>query len=145
MSQTPERLERMQESMRGTMMELVGLQVVEASREGVLAEIPYRDDLRQPLGLIHAGAMITLADTAATFLAIVHTQPSPDEFDPIRFPLSIQLNANFVGNSRTGKIVAEAVPLNMGKRVMVVQTLVRNEEGRLFATVTNTFMVPQPG
>lgn len=142
MSLSPERLERMQERMRGTMMELVGFRLVEASKERVLAEIAYRDDLRQPLGLIHAGAILTLADTAATTLASMHTQPSPDEFDPARFPLSIQLNANFVGNSRTGKIVAEAVPLHMGRRVMVVQTLVRSEEGRLFATVTNTLIVP---
>src|SRR3990170_1881007 len=97
MSLSPEQLERMRERRQGTMMELVGYRVIEASKERVLAEIAFRDDLRQPTGLFHAGAILTLADTTATTLASLHTQTSPDDFDPARFPLTVQLSANFIG------------------------------------------------
>jgi len=41
--------------MRGTMMELIGFLPVEVSKERVVAELPFRDDLTQPTGPLHAG------------------------------------------------------------------------------------------
>jgi acyl-coenzyme A thioesterase PaaI-like protein len=45
----------MKERMRGTMMELIGFLPVEVSKERVVAELPFRDDLTQPTGPLHAG------------------------------------------------------------------------------------------
>jgi 1,4-dihydroxy-2-naphthoyl-CoA hydrolase len=130
-----------QERFRGTMLELIGLQPIEVSKERVVAEIPYRDDLRQPAGMIHAGAILTLADTAATMLSNQNTQPGFGKFDPSRFSTTIQLNANFVRNKMTSRIVAEAVPVHIGRRTLVIQTTVRDNDGRLFASVSTTMIV----
>jgi 1,4-dihydroxy-2-naphthoyl-CoA hydrolase len=135
-----ESISRWQEAFRGTMMELVGFTIVSASKQLVIAELPFRADLRQVTGVFHAGALLTLADSAATALANLHSQASSDEFDPARFPLTVQLNANFIRNSETSKLVAEAVPVHMGRRTMVVRTDVRDAGGRLLATVTNTLV-----
>ena len=140
MSVSPELLGRWQEAFRGTMMELVGFTIVSASKQLVIAELPFRAELRQVTGVFHAGALLTLADSTATTLANLHSQDSPDEFDPARFPLTVQLNANFIRNSETSKLVAEAVPVHMGRRTMVVRTDVRDAGGRLLATVTNTLV-----
>jgi len=122
------------------MLELVGFTIVSASKELVVAAIPYRDDLRQVTGLFHAGVVLTLADSAATALANLHLQPSASEFDPSRFPLTVQLSANFIRNRPTSRLVAESVPVHVGRRTIVVRTDVRDAEGRLFATVTNTLV-----
>ncbi len=129
-----------QDAFRGTMLELVGFSIVSASKELVVAAIPYRDDLRQVTGLFHAGVILTLADSAATALANLHLQPSTAEFDPARFPLTVQLSANFIRNRPTNRLVAEAVPVHAGRRTIVVRTDVRDAEGRLFATVTSTLV-----
>lgn len=121
-------------------MELVGFTIVSASKQLVIAELPFRAELRQVTGVFHAGALLTLADSTATTLANLHSQESLDEFDPARFPLTVQLNANFIRNSETSKLVAEAVPVHMGRRTMVVRTDVRDAGGRLLATVTNTLV-----
>ena len=126
------------------MMELVGFTIVSASKEMVLAELPFKSELRQVTGLFHAGALLTLADSTATALANLHTQDSPEEFDPNRFPLTVQLNANFIRNSETSKLVAASVPVHVGRRTIVVRTDVRDAGGRLLATVTNT-LVPASG
>ena len=144
----PEKLKKMKELMRGTMVELIGFQPVEASKERVVAELPIRKDLTQPMGLVHGGAIITLADSTATILANHNTMPKPGTgkldpsmFDPSRFALTVQLSANFVRNTSTNKIVAEAIPIHLGHRTLVVQTTVCDEDGNLFATVTTTMMV----
>jgi uncharacterized protein (TIGR00369 family) len=140
MTEPAEVIHRWQEAFRGTMLELVGFTIVSASKELVVAEIPYRDDLRQVTGLFHAGVVLTLADSAATALANLHLQASPVEFDPTRFPLTVQLSANFIRNRATSRLVAESVPVHVGRRTIVVRTDVRDAEGRLFATVTNTLV-----
>jgi len=133
-------LQKWQDAFRGTMLELVGFTIVSASKELVVAAVPYRDDLRQVTGLFHAGVVLTLADSAATALANLHLQPSVSEFDPSRFPLTVQISAKFIRNRPTSRLVAESVPLHVGRRTIVVRTDVRDGEGRLFATVTNTLV-----
>ncbi|MBE9505432.1 MAG: PaaI family thioesterase, partial [Chloroflexi bacterium] len=66
--------------------------------------------------------------------------PTPDEFDPALFPLTIQLGVNLIRNAKSSRLVAEAVPVHVGGRVLVVRTDVRDTDGRLFATVTNTLV-----
>jgi uncharacterized protein (TIGR00369 family) len=122
------------------MMELVGFTIVSASKQLVLAELPFKSELRQMTGLFHAGALLTLADSTATALANLHTQASPEEFEPSRFPLTVQMNANFIRNTETSKLVAESVPVHVGRRTIVVRTDVRDTGGRLLATVTNTLV-----
>ena len=123
------------------MRHLVGYRVVEESKEKVVAEIDFRDDLSQSMGVWHAGAVITLADTAATGVAFQNMEPPSDQSGSEQFPVAIQISANLLRNSNKGKLVAEAVPVHVGQRTIVVQTTVRNEEGLHLATVTTT-MVP---
>jgi acyl-coenzyme A thioesterase PaaI-like protein len=81
----------MKERMRGTMMELIGFLPAEVRKERVVAELPFRDDLTQLTGLLHAEAILTLADTAATILANQNTMPRPGKFDPSGFAITVQL------------------------------------------------------
>ena len=141
---SPELLKIIKERIRGTMMELIGFLPVEASKERVVAELPFRDDLTQPMGLFHAGAILSLADSAATILANQNIMARPGKFDPARFAMTVQLSANFVRNSSAEKIVAEAIPIHVGRRMLVVQTTVCDEDGNLFATVTTTMMTSSP-
>ena len=145
MSVSPETINHWQDAFSGTMMELVGFTIVSASKEMVLAELPFRSELRQVTGLFHAGALLTLADSTATALANLHTQESPEEFNPDRFPLTVQLNANFIRNSETSKLVAESVPVHVGRRTIVVRTDIRDAGGCLLATVTNTLVPASDG
>jgi len=144
-SVSPETIARWQDAFRGTMMELVGFTIVSASKQLVLAEVPFKPELRQVTGLFHAGVLLTLADSTATTLANLHTQSAPEDFDPARFPLTVQLNANFIRNSETSKLVAESVPVHVGRRTIVVRTDVRDAGGRLLATVTNTLVPASDG
>lgn len=109
----------------------------EASPERVRGHMPIADAILNPFGTVHAGAMLWFADVIATVLAIGDSQIGPDGKG---FPLAVTLNAQLLGNRRTGVLIAEARPVRRGKRVVVVRTEVRDEDGALLLDVTTTHM-----
>jgi uncharacterized protein (TIGR00369 family) len=132
--------ERLNERARGTNVEARGTRFVEVGAERAVAELPFRQDLAQLTGLFHGGVILSLADETATACALAHVMPD-GTWDPARFPLTIQLSANLLRNTNTGKLIAEAIPLHRGRTTMVMQTTVRDGQDRVLAVVTATLLV----
>jgi 1,4-dihydroxy-2-naphthoyl-CoA hydrolase len=132
--------ERLNERAKGTNITARGTRFVEVSAERAVAELAFRSDLAQLTGLFHGGVILSLADETATACSLATVMPD-GEWDPAKFPLTIQLSANLIRNSNTGKLIAEAVPVHRGRTSMVMQTTVRDEQGRVMALVTATLLV----
>jgi 1,4-dihydroxy-2-naphthoyl-CoA hydrolase len=109
--------------------------ILEADEEHVRAVMPVKPGILNPLGMVHAGAMIWFADVAATRLAIGNAQIGANGTG---FQLAIDLHAALVGNEREGELIAEARFVRRGKRVTVVRTRVTGAEGRLLLDMTTT-------
>jgi uncharacterized protein (TIGR00369 family) len=124
----------------GTMIAAHGTRFVQVSAERAVLELDFKPELTQMTGLFHAGAIISLADEACTALASAHAMA--DGWDPTRFPLTVQLSANLIRNVDRGTLTAEALPIHQGRTTMVVQSTVKDDRGRLLATVTATQIVP---
>ena len=124
----------------GTMIAAHGTRFVQVSAERAVLELDFKPELTQMTGLFHAGAIISLADEACTALASAHAMA--DGWDPTRFPLTVQLSANLIRNVDRGTLTAEALPIHQGRTTVVVQSTVKDDRGRLLATVTATQIVP---
>jgi uncharacterized protein (TIGR00369 family) len=135
--------ERLNARARGTNVEARGTRFIEVSAERAVAELAFRPDLAQLTGLFHAGVILSLADETATACAMAGVMPD-GTWEPSKFPLTIQLSANLLRNTNTGKLIAEAVPLHRGRTTLVMQTTVRDEPGRVLAVVTATLLVLEP-
>jgi uncharacterized protein (TIGR00369 family) len=125
----------------GTMIAAHGTRFVKVSAEHAVLELDFKPELTQMTGLFHAGAIISLADEACTALASAHVM-GDDGWDPRKFPLTVQLSANLIRNSHRGTLTAEARPIHKGRTTVVIQSTVKDGEGRLLATVTATQIVP---
>src|SRR5713226_2891569 len=123
-----------------TMLAFNGTRFVQVSAERAVLELDFKPELTQMTGLFHAGAIISLADEACTALASAHAMT--DGWDPTRFPLTVQLSANLMRNTSRGRLVAEARAVHKGRTTVVVQSTVKDDTGRLLATVTATQIVP---
>jgi 1,4-dihydroxy-2-naphthoyl-CoA hydrolase len=132
--------ERLNERAKGTNVEARGTHFLEVSAERAVAELAFRPDLAQLTGLFHGGVILSLADETATACSVASVMPN-GAWDPAKFPLTIQLSANLIRNTNTGKLIAEAVPLHRGRTSMVMQTTVRDEQGRVMAVITATLLV----
>ena len=122
------------ERMQGTLSTLLGLRIVEATPERVVAELTIRDDLRTVGGALHGGTLMALADTAGAAATIVNLPAGATT-------TTLESKTNFFAAGRSGIVRAEATPLHRGKRTQVWQTRVTDESGRLLSLTTQTQLV----
>jgi uncharacterized protein (TIGR00369 family) len=111
--------------------------IEERSPELVRGRMAVADGMLNPFGTVHAGALLWFADVVATVCAIGDTTVGPDGRG---FPLAVTLNAQLLGNRRSGDLIAEARPVRRGKRLIVVRTEVKAEDGALLLDVTTTHL-----
>jgi uncharacterized protein (TIGR00369 family) len=113
----------------------IDFSIEERREDCVISRMPISEGVRNPLGLVQAGAMIWLADVTASVLAIGTRKIGPDGKG---FPLAVDLHVTLLGNQRDGEIQAEARFIRKGERLLVIRTRLTGEENRLLAEVTST-------
>jgi 1,4-dihydroxy-2-naphthoyl-CoA hydrolase len=135
---------------------VIEFSVVEQTAERVVSEMPIRAGVKNPFGVVHAGATLWFADVTATLLVMGPGNPAgsgdpADNRDPgdpdrpaermKRFPLAINLNANFVGNQTDGSFRAVSAFVKRGRTVSIVRTLVYGAGDKLIADVTTNHVL----
>ena len=115
---------------------LLGIEVKEAGKERVVAELRVREELCTSHSILHGGAVMAFADSLgglATFLNLP---------EGAKGTTTIESKTNFLGAARVGQVVtAECTPIHRGRSTQVWQTRLTGEGGRLVALVTQTQMV----
>ena len=122
------------ERQRGTLAAFLGIRYVEVTKERVVAELRIRDDLRTLGGALHGGTIMAFADTLGAIATIVNLPPGAGT-------ATMESKTNFFAPGRDGTVRAECVPLHRGRRTMVWQTRITDEEGKLLAQTIQTQMV----
>jgi len=125
----------------GTMIGLHGTRFVRVGQGPTVAQLDFKPELTQLTGLFHAGAIMALADEAATAAAMWESNRS-GEFRPELFPLTVQFSVNLIRNTNRGTLTAEAEVVHRGRTTMVVDVRVRDGEGRLVAKAVATLLAP---
>lgn len=130
--------EAIQQRFKGFFPEYLGLKIVTATPERVVAEIEVKDHLCTVPGIMHGGAIMALADTLGAVGTVLNIAENART-------TTIESKTNFFGPGRAGTTVtAECLPVHLGRRTMVWQTSVRSPEGKLLAQVTQTQFVDTP-
>ena len=111
---------------------LMGLQLTEVGPERVVATMKVRPDLCTTGGILHGGAMMAFADTLGaigTFLNLGEGKGTT----------TVDSSTKFIGAAKVGSTVTgESTPFHRGKTTQVWQTVIRSEEGKICAVVTQT-------
>ncbi len=121
-------------ALKGTLSDLLGMRLVEATRDRVVAELLIRDDLRTVGGSLHGGTLMALADTVGATATVLNLPAGATT-------TTLESKTNFFAAGRAGTVRAETTPLHRGKRTMVWQTRITDESGRLLSLTIQTQMV----
>lgn len=114
---------------------LIGFEVVEASKEKVVARATVRDDLCTAGGIAHGGFLMTLADCTGALGAFLNL---PDGAKTTTTPES---KTNLIAAAPAGCVLtATATPVSIGRRLQVWQTRIEREDGKLVALTTQSQM-----
>jgi 1,4-dihydroxy-2-naphthoyl-CoA hydrolase len=137
---SPEALAKWVEAhFEGTLMGLLGMQVIEVSKERAVVELPFHPGITTPSGHVHAGSMVSLADTSATFAAMA---VSGRAVALINMPVAVSISTQIVGNVQEGTIRSESTVAHPGRTLMAVTTRI-TAGGRLLALVNSSHFVRQ--
>lgn len=121
----------------------LGVEFVHADEDTVETSMRFKPEIGQATGVYSAGALIQLADLAATWHCMRRAGVFDDPHAP--FPFSIQMNAHLVGNT-TSPVVARAELVSQSKSMMVAETVVRAEpDGKRLLLLTSTHLLRSPG
>lgn len=118
---------------------LVGLEITRVSESEVRAEMPVTKALLAPNGYLHAGSVVTLADTACGNGCIANLPANAEGFT------TIELKSNHLGTAREGTLECVAVPAHKGRTTQVWDATVRSKEsGKTIALFRCTQMILYP-
>ena len=103
----------------------LGIEILELTPDRVVATMPVERRTHQPFGILHGGASVALAETAASLGAWINV-------DRERFhAVGLEINANHMRAKADGSVRATAVPIHRGTTTHVWSIEIRDEQERL--------------
>jgi uncharacterized protein (TIGR00369 family) len=109
----------------------IGVELVRATPDEVLGRLAWSAERCTAGGLLHGGAIMALADSLGGVCAFLNLPRGASTS-------TIESKTNFFRGVRSGTVHATTTPLHVGRTTIVVQTDVRDDEGRRVALVTQT-------
>ncbi len=109
----------------GTLMKTMGIEVTEIGDDYLVATMPAIPEHHNPMGMVHGGANVVLAETVASYAANFVV-----DFNKF-YAVGQEINANHIKASRKGILTAIAKPLHLGKRTSVWEIKITNAAGEL--------------
>ncbi len=114
----------------------LGIVVTRVDGDEVHAELTVRPELMAPNGFLHAGSVVTLADTCAGYGCVANLPPEAVGFT------TVELKSNHLGTAREGTITCVAKAVHLGRTTQVWDAVVTNQDtGKTMALFRCTQMV----
>lgn len=102
----------------------LGIEVVELTKVRVVATMPVDTRTHQPFGLLHGGASVALAETAASLGGLMNVDQERSVV------VGLEINANHIRPKQGGIVKATATPLHIGKSTHVWNIDITDEDDR---------------
>ncbi|MDP1803913.1 MAG: PaaI family thioesterase [Acidimicrobiales bacterium] len=106
-----------------------GVQITAASREAVVGHLDWSEERCTIGGLMHGGALMTLADSLGAVAAFLHLPEGAGT-------ATVSSSTSLLRGLREGRATGTATVINAGRRFITVRTDVVDEESRLLITTT---------
>jgi len=123
--QHPADLERINGWNANSMVDHLGMRVIEVGDDFIRGTMPVDHRTKQPFGLLHGGASVALAETLGS-LAGTMCIDSTNEM-----AVGLDINANHVRAAKSGMVTGTARPLHVGRNTQVWEIRIENEDGKL--------------
>lgn len=109
---------------KNTMADFLDIQFTTFGDDFLTATMPVNERTKQPIGILHGGANVVLAETVASTAA--NAVVDYDHY----YCVGLEINANHIRSVREGLIIATATPIHLGRTTQVWQIHIRNQAGK---------------
>lgn len=109
----------------------MGVKVLEQSPERVVASMPI-DGNRQSLGLLHGGAMVSLAEAVGSWAAVIHASTMG------KVAVGVDINATHHASGYEGLVTATATAIRLGRTLTSHEVIITDAAGKRLCTARIT-------
>lgn len=117
-------IEELNKRGENTLSELLGIQFTEIGDDSLTATMPVNERTRQPIGILHGGANVVLAETIASTAANAVIDLNH------YYCVGLEINANHIRSVKEGLVTAVSSPVHLGRTTQVWQINIFNEAGK---------------
>ena len=122
-----------------TLNDALGIEIDGAEGDEVRGHIPLSDRILQPYGLVHGGAMLSLAETLTSYGTWAGVQAEG------KLAMGQEISASLIRPITSGNVNGLATVRRRGRTAWVWEVEITDDEGRLCALVRATIAVRAPG
>jgi uncharacterized protein (TIGR00369 family) len=124
---------------QGCLPGLLGVQILQVGQGVLRAELAIEARHFAANGFLHAGTVVTLADSGAGYACVAHLPEGASGFT------TVELKSNHLGTARDGRILAEVRSAHLGRTTQVWDATVSHvETGKTIALFRCTQMILWP-
>lgn len=113
------------EMSRNTLMSTLEIEFIDAGEDFLTATMPVNPRVHQPMGLLHGGASVALAESVGSAASMLYVNPEKQE---VR---GIEISANHLRSKKEGMVTGTARILHKGRSIHLWEIRIEDEEGRL--------------
>ena len=119
-------LEQVNQSGKGNMVEYLGIEFTEITPDYICAKMPVDFRTKQPMGLLHGGASVVLAESVGSTASWLSLK-NPEK----QAAVGVEINANHLKSAREGYVYAKCTALKIGRTIHVWDIKITNEAEEL--------------
>ncbi|NJM25734.1 MAG: hotdog fold thioesterase [Bacteroidia bacterium] len=117
------------------MAEHLGIEITQIGEQSMEARMPVDHRTHQPLGLLHGGASVALAETLGSLAATCCVDRSK------QYCVGLEINANHLRSAKSGYVYGTTSPIHIGKRTQVWEIRITDEQKKLVCVSRITLAV----
>lgn len=121
----PLTLAEVQQRGPGTMIEHIGIEITEVGADFLRGTMPVDHRTIQPMGLLHGGASIALAESLGSIAANLVIDPRK------QYCVGLEINGNHIRSAKSGVVTGTASPLHLGNSTQVWNIEMRDDQNRI--------------
>ena len=125
---------QLQVFMKNTLVEHLGIEIAEIGSDYIRATMPVDPRTHQPMGILHGGASVVLAESLGSMAAQLAAEPG-------RPCVGLEINANHLASIRTGSVIGTARPIHIGRSTQVWDIRIEDENGKAICVSRLTMSV----
>jgi 1,4-dihydroxy-2-naphthoyl-CoA hydrolase len=120
---------------KNTLMETLEIEYIDAGEGFLTAKMPVNSRVHQPMGLLHGGATVALAESVGSAASIMFINPEKQE---VR---GIEISANHLKSKREGTVFCTAKIIHQGRSIHLWEIKITDENDKLISLCKLTNMI----
>ncbi len=121
---------------KNTMQEFIGIEFTEIGEDYIKARMPVNERTKQPLGLLHGGANVVLAESLGSIASLLCL--NTDE----KTCVGLEINANHIRAVKEGFVHGITKPIHIGRTTMIWEIKIYDDANKLtcISRITNAIL-----